>query len=139
MGIPLPNTGSKNGATQAQASRLYDHDPSFVDLLPWAEYLPDEQVMLLEDGRSRAVFFELVPLGTEGRDPNSLQTLRICAPVLIEELQQIQLRAVDRRDIVSQIKQLLDEWLQQHPQPDTAQQALIEAVDRAEILQRRQA
>ncbi|EZO99921.1 hypothetical protein V555_02586, partial [Pseudomonas aeruginosa BWH054] len=57
MGIPLPNTGSKNGATQAEASRLYDHDPSFVDLLPWAEYLPDEQVMLLEDGRSRAVFF----------------------------------------------------------------------------------
>ena len=76
MGIPLPNTGSKNGATQAQASRLYDHDPSFVDLLPWAEYLPDEQVMLLEDGRSRAVFFELVPLGTEGRDPNWMQNAR---------------------------------------------------------------
>lgn len=29
--------------------------------------------MLLEDGRSRAVFFELVPLGTEGRDPNWMQ------------------------------------------------------------------
>lgn len=72
-------------------------------------------------------------------EEDALQTLRICAPVLIEELQQIQLRAVDRRDIVPQIKQLLDEWLQQHPQPDTAQQALIEAVDRAEILQRRQA
>ncbi|MCO2458455.1 conjugative transfer ATPase, partial [Pseudomonas aeruginosa] len=76
MGIPLPNTGSKNGATQAQASRLYDHDPSFVDLLPWAEYLPDEQVMLLEDGRSRAAFFELVPLGTEGRDSNWMQNAR---------------------------------------------------------------
>ncbi|HEK0061725.1 TPA: TraC family protein, partial [Pseudomonas aeruginosa] len=76
MGIPLPNTGSKNGATQAEASRLYDHDPSFVDLLPWAEYLPDEQVMLLEDGRSRAAFFELVPLGTEGRDPNWMQNAR---------------------------------------------------------------
>lgn len=71
-------------------------------------------------------------------EEDALQTLRICAPVLIG-LQQIQLRAVDRRDIVPQIKQLLDEWLQQHPQPDTAQQALIEAVDRAEILQRRQA
>ena len=68
-------------------------------------------------------------------EEDALQTLKICAPVLIEELQQIQLRAVDRRDIVPQIKQLLDEWLQQHPQPDTAQQALIEAVDRAEILQ----
>lgn len=76
MGIPLPNSGSKNGATQAEASRLYDHDPSFVDLLPWAEYLPDEQVMLLEDGRSRAAFFELVPLGTEGRDPNWMQNAR---------------------------------------------------------------
>ncbi|MFO7010252.1 TraC family protein, partial [Pseudomonas aeruginosa] len=40
------------------------------------EYLPDEQVMLLEDGRSRAAFFELVPLGTEGRDPNWMQNAR---------------------------------------------------------------
>ena len=71
-----PTPGSKNGATQAEASRLYDHDPSFVDLLPWAEYLPDEQVMLLEDGRSRAAFFELVPLGTEGHDPNWMQNAR---------------------------------------------------------------
>ncbi len=68
--------------------------------------------------------------------PADAQDMRSCTD---EELQQIQLRAVDRRDIVPQIKQLLDEWLQQHPQPDTAQQALIEAVDRAEILQRRQA
>nr|QIU79937.1 integrating conjugative element [Pseudomonas aeruginosa] len=35
-------------------------------------------------------------------EEDALQTLRICAPVLIEELQQIQLRAVDRRDIVPQ-------------------------------------
>ncbi|MBD3154859.1 hypothetical protein IEG03_32355, partial [Pseudomonas aeruginosa] len=28
-------------------------------------------------------------------EEDALQTLRICAPVLIEELQQIQLRAVD--------------------------------------------
>ena len=74
MGIPLPNTGSKNGATQAQASRLYDHDPSFVDLLPWAEYLPDEQVMLLEDGRSRAVFFELVPWAPRAAIPIGCRT-----------------------------------------------------------------
>lgn len=34
-------------------------------------------------------------------EEDALQTLRICAPVLIEELQQIQLRAVDRCDLRS--------------------------------------
>ncbi|HBO3119431.1 TPA: hypothetical protein L4R02_003727 [Pseudomonas aeruginosa] len=70
-------------------------------------------------------------------EEDALRTLRICAPVLIEELQQIQLRAVDRRDIVPQIKQLLDEWLQQHPQPDVARKELIGALDRADSASRR--
>ncbi|MCB1641900.1 MAG: TraC family protein, partial [Xanthomonadales bacterium] len=30
----------------------YTRPPSFTDLLPWCEYLPDHQAFLLEDGRS---------------------------------------------------------------------------------------
>lgn len=33
MGVPLSNTGSRNGAAQVQASRLCDHAPLFVNLL----------------------------------------------------------------------------------------------------------
>ena len=55
-------------ATAADEQALYDVAPSFVALLPWVEYLPDSQCMLLEDGVSVAAFFELTPLGTEGRE-----------------------------------------------------------------------
>jgi hypothetical protein len=49
---------------------------SFVDLLPWVEYLPDSQCMLLEDGESVAAFFELTQIGTEGREPDWLCGVR---------------------------------------------------------------
>lgn len=55
-------------ATVADEQALYDSPPSFVSLLPWVEYLPQSQCMLLEDGVSVAAFFELTPLGTEGRE-----------------------------------------------------------------------
>src|SRR3546814_5146610 len=55
-------------ATQADDEALYGVAPSFVELLPWVEYLPDSRCMLLEDGQSVAAFFELIPLGTEGRE-----------------------------------------------------------------------
>ena len=55
-------------APAADEQALYDVAPSFVALLPWVEYLPDSQCMLLEDGVSVAAFFELTPLGTEGRE-----------------------------------------------------------------------
>ncbi|CAI8978955.1 hypothetical protein [Pseudomonas chlororaphis] len=59
---------------------------------------------------------------------DALEALKVCAPVLIEQLQQVLIRAVDRRDIESQLRTVLDDWLQQHPQPDTAQHALIDAL-----------
>jgi hypothetical protein len=37
-------------------------------MLPWVEYLPGSKSMLLEDGQSVAAFFELAPVGTEGRE-----------------------------------------------------------------------
>lgn len=79
MGIPSPidwQNPKRRPATKADVSRMYEVNPSFVDMLPWAEYLPEEETMLLEDGISRAAFFELVPIGTEGRSDNWLQQAR---------------------------------------------------------------
>ena len=68
-GIPEPGSLlERKPATLADAKKLYDAAPSFADLLPWVEYLPESQSLLLEDGRSAAAFFELLPLGTEGRE-----------------------------------------------------------------------
>ena len=71
-GIPAPgealHRGKRKPATQADVEAIYDVSPSFVDLLPWAEYLPDSKSMLLDDGQSVAAFFELLPIGTEGRE-----------------------------------------------------------------------
>ncbi|KWU48834.1 conjugative transfer ATPase [Pseudomonas palleroniana] len=63
-------------STQADEQALYAKTPSFVDMLPWVEFLPDSQCMLLEDGESVAAFFELTPVGTEGREASWLKTVR---------------------------------------------------------------
>jgi len=79
LGIPAPeevSNSKQKAATDADVSRLYSVNPSFVDLLPWVDYLHEEQVMLLEDGVSRAAFFELTPIGTEGRDQEWLRKAR---------------------------------------------------------------
>ncbi|MPQ69545.1 MULTISPECIES: conjugative transfer ATPase [unclassified Pseudomonas] len=78
-GISEPGTWRrtrKRPATKADEQALYDVTPSFVDLLPWVEYLPDTQCLLLEDGESVAAFFELTPIGTEGREASWLCTVR---------------------------------------------------------------
>lgn len=77
-GIPAPGTalGGAKPATRAQEQALYDTSPSFVDLLPWVEYLPEAGCMLLDDGQSVASFFELTPIGTEGREPGWLSQAR---------------------------------------------------------------
>lgn len=69
-GIPEPGSllDPKRPATEADARKLYDVAPSFADLLPWVEYLPASKSVLLEDAQSVAAFFELTPLGTEGRE-----------------------------------------------------------------------
>ena len=68
-GIPEPGRARPHGAaTEADHQRLYDVAPAFADLLPWVEYLPGSKSMLLEDGQSVAAFFELAPVGTEGRE-----------------------------------------------------------------------
>ncbi|KHO64292.1 conjugative transfer ATPase [Pseudomonas flexibilis] len=67
-GIGAPGVTGRRPATQAEHEALYAVGPSFVDRLPWAEYLSESQSLLLEDGQSVAAFFELHPIGTEGRE-----------------------------------------------------------------------
>jgi conjugative transfer ATPase len=75
LGIPQPGV-KKNTATQANEQDLYRSEPSFVDLLPWVEFLPESQCMLLDDGESVAAFFELTQIGTEGREADWLRGVR---------------------------------------------------------------
>ncbi len=62
--------------TRAQVRALYRRPPSFTDLLPWVEYLPDEQVFLLEDGRSTGALLEIEPAGCEARPPAFFEEIR---------------------------------------------------------------
>lgn len=78
-GIPAPgkrDATRHRPATLADEQALYDVSPSFADLLPWVEYLPESRCMLLEDGVSVAAFFELMPIGTEGREASWLAQVR---------------------------------------------------------------
>lgn len=76
-GLPVPGAAiGPRPATVDQEQALYDVAPSFVELLPWVEYLPASQSMLLEDGVSVAAFFELTAVGTEGREPAWLMQVR---------------------------------------------------------------
>ncbi|MDR9862449.1 hypothetical protein [Pseudomonas baetica] len=67
-------------------------------------------------------------------EEDALETLKVCAPVLIEQLQQVLIRAVDRRDIEFQLRAVLDNWLRLHPQPETAEHALIEALRKQALI-----
>ncbi|UOB57003.1 conjugative transfer ATPase [Burkholderia pyrrocinia] len=78
-GVAAPGstaTNKRKRATLADEQALYDVAPSFVDMLPWVEYLPDSNSLLLEDGVSVAAFFELTPVGTEGRELHWLARVR---------------------------------------------------------------
>lgn len=66
----------KASATLADEAQLYEAGTSFVDLLPWVEFLTDHKAMLLDDGQSVAAFYELMPIGTEGREASWLKKVR---------------------------------------------------------------
>ncbi|MDC6381762.1 hypothetical protein BW687_016465 [Pseudomonas graminis] len=61
-------------------------------------------------------------------EEDALESLRVCAPVLIEQLQQVLVRAVDRRDVEVRIQRVIEGWLRLHPQPDAAEQELMKAL-----------
>ncbi|WP_156172477.1 TraC family protein, partial [Yersinia similis] len=62
--------------TNADEKALYPTNPSFIDYLPWAEYLSASQSILLDDGVSVGAVFEIIPVGTEGRTPERLEEIR---------------------------------------------------------------
>lgn len=66
----------RHGLPQQALNASYRKGPSFVDWLPWVEFLPDSQTLLLEDGRSVGAVFELTPVGTEGRSTAFLEQVR---------------------------------------------------------------
>jgi hypothetical protein len=61
-------------------------------------------------------------------EEDALESLKICAPVLIEQLEQVLVRAVDRRDIEARVRTVLEDWLRLHPQLEAAEHDLIEAL-----------
>ena len=62
--------------TQREMDAMYQKGPSFTDLLPWVEYQPDSQTLLLDDGRSVGAVYEVTPVGTEGRSQPYLAQIR---------------------------------------------------------------
>ncbi|MCX8984247.1 conjugative transfer ATPase [Citrobacter portucalensis] len=69
----LPRSGR---LTQQDTDGMYQKGPSFADLLPWVEYQPDSQTLLLDDGRSVGAVYEIIPAGTEGRSQQHLAQIR---------------------------------------------------------------
>jgi conjugative transfer ATPase len=68
--------GRPSHATHADEKALYAHHPSFADMLPWVDYLPESRCFLLEDNRSVGAAFELTPIGVEGRESDYLIAAR---------------------------------------------------------------
>ena len=68
--------GKKTPLTKALVERMYGRPSSFIDKLPWYEYQTDSRTILLDDGYSVGVVFEAVPLPTEGRSEEWLESAR---------------------------------------------------------------
>ena len=66
----------KDPLPRKEADRRYKRERSFIDFLPWVEYLDDHQAVLLEDGRSVGAVFEINPIGTAGRTQEHLASVR---------------------------------------------------------------
>ncbi|EOX0650047.1 conjugative transfer ATPase [Morganella morganii] len=71
--------------TQSDTDKLYPVNPSFTDYLPWAEYLPESQCLLLDDGVSVGAVFEVIPAGTEGRTAARLDEIRDIAEDALQD------------------------------------------------------
>lgn len=61
-------------------------------------------------------------------EEDALESLKVCAPVLIEQLEQVLARAVDRRDVEDTLRAIIEEWLRKHPQTGPTEQDLVDAL-----------
>ena len=65
---------------------------------------------------------------------DALQTLEVCAPVLVEQLQEVLVRAVERRDFEVQLRAVLEVWFTKYPQSSAAETALFEGLLRSGLV-----
>ena len=70
---------------------------------------------------------------------DALQTLEVCAPVLIEQLQEVLVRAVDRRDFEVQLRAVMEVWLGEYPQSSEAEASLFDGLRRYGLASQAQA
>ena len=73
--VGLGDGAGRSGVKAGTAKSLYRPTRSFIDHLPWVEAL-DDGVILLEDGRSVGVAWDVEPRGTEGRGREWLSEVR---------------------------------------------------------------
>ena len=92
--------------TTASAKQRYAPPPSFTDLLPWMEYIPESKAFLLEDGVSLGALFDVQPVGCEARTPAFMTQLRDAIQTAINE-------AIPERDDAPWVLQV---YVQDEPQ-----------------------
>ena len=78
---PIDAAQPKNGVRKqplhkSKSRGPYRRERSFIDFLPWVEFLEEHQAVLLEDGRSVGAVFEIDPIGTAGRTQEHLSSVR---------------------------------------------------------------
>ena len=82
---PSSDTPLSPAVRSADIRRGYDRPPSFTDLLPWVEYIPESRAFLLEDGVSVGALFELEPVGAEARTEAFMVQLRDAVQTALTE------------------------------------------------------
>ena len=82
---PSNDTPQSPAVRSADIRRGYDRPPSFTDLLPWVEYIPESRAFLLEDGVSVGALFELEPVGAEARTEAFMVQLRDAVQTALTE------------------------------------------------------
>ena len=80
-----PNLPEGAPLTTAAVKQHYTRPPSFTDLLPWMEYIPESRAFLLEDGVSLGALFEVQPVGCEARTSAFMTQLRDAIQTAINE------------------------------------------------------
>ena len=68
---------SKQPLLRRETEKGYKRERSFIDFLPWVEYLDDHKAVLLEDGRSVGAVFEINPIGTARTNANTIHAQRL--------------------------------------------------------------
>ena len=71
-----PDSAKRKPTTTTDIKRLYGRPSSFVQKLPWYEFQTDSKTILLDDGKSVGAVFDILPIATEGRSYNWLQSRR---------------------------------------------------------------